>query len=224
MLQPITINCRYGLSAANMASNYDLVILAEAPNSSNNTAKAVGSAIGNVPVLNFKAYMFGKSNWPSGSGNNLGTGENAIKTATALVPCHTIFNDLSLTGASTTVTLLSTNPASEKNGVQVISGVSASGWRSLAKVVKDETTYSALLEYTGTAGANKAIVIPISDNACANISTATQTIIGNAVAYLLDNTALYTINTTRVFMWLVLLMVILQIMATGHTLLRARVE
>lgn len=71
-----------GKTAADMqaiiAESYDLIVLHESVPSGNAAALELGKSIGSVPILNTKSHMYGKSNWPTGGGQNGADGDVSI--------------------------------------------------------------------------------------------------------------------------------------------------
>ncbi|MBR1630286.1 MAG: hypothetical protein IJ680_00350 [Paludibacteraceae bacterium] len=166
------------MNATTMAADYDLVILGENPKSANATALQVGAAIGSVPVLNFKSFMFGKSNWPTGTPTNGGS-SIAVRVRK---PGHPIFKNITLED-DTLLTLLDGSCAGK--GIQGLSDYDESSYRSAA--YDAGTGYAAIIEDAGQNGKNKSITITLSTEENNNLTTDVETLIENTIDYLLTN-------------------------------------
>jgi hypothetical protein len=70
---------------------YDLIVLHEAVNSSSAAAVELGKFIGQVPILNTKAHMYSKTNWPAGSAANGVNNDTTVNVNTSYLS-HPIFN------------------------------------------------------------------------------------------------------------------------------------
>lgn len=159
-------------------SAYDLVVLNEGPSSSNTLAVAMSGLIANKPFLNLKAYMYGKTGWPSGAGSN-GTSDTAMVVTKSYLS-HPIFSGVTFRGDSVDLfpagTLGNaiqgvTNPGSGKVMTRLVSNP------ALASIIEDNTVAAA-----------KYMIIPISNVNYGNLTANALKIIDNAVSYLLTDT------------------------------------
>ncbi|MDR3706024.1 MAG: DUF6383 domain-containing protein [Paludibacteraceae bacterium] len=73
------------------AGGYDLIVLHEALSSSSAAAVELGKFIGQVPILNTKAHMYSKTNWPTGAGGNGVKNDTTINVNTSYLS-HPIFS------------------------------------------------------------------------------------------------------------------------------------
>ncbi|MBP5135960.1 MAG: hypothetical protein ILP23_01365 [Paludibacteraceae bacterium] len=164
---------------------YDLIVLHESANSSSTGAINVGTWIGNKPVLNTKAHVYGKDNWPMMGANVTDDGESFVSVSD-VYRTHTIFNGID-----------------NEYGVTIggnVRGVYLPGKKQ--QVIYQMATNSAgntaiIEENNGKTGSNKYMMIAIgADNpekAIAEDLTADgRRLIKNACDYLLDNTNLWT--------------------------------
>lgn len=159
-------------------ADYDLVVLNEEPSSSNSLAVAMSGLIANKPFLNLKAYMYGKTGWPSGAGNN-GTSDTAMVVTKSYLT-HPIFSGVTFRGDSVDLFPAGiagnaiqgvTNPGSGKVMTRLVSNP------ALASIIEDNTVAAA-----------KYLMIPISNVNYGNLTANALKIIENAVSYLMSDT------------------------------------
>ncbi len=163
--------------SAETAALYDLVILTEKPSSGDASAQSVGLLVGEVPVLNFKGYMFSnKNNWQNLGASNPNPAVSAI-TIPEAQRTHDIFKGLT---------------ASAEWGIELLSETGENGIQPISKVEGDYIALAnvgeavGVLEYSSDKPA-KMITIPISDNSYGFITDAGLKLIENAAAYLLGD-------------------------------------
>ncbi len=84
--------------------NYDLIVLHESLKSGNTLALTLGTKIDQLPILNTKAHMYSKTNWPAGAGNN-GAAVNTSLCVNESYKTHPIFNGVVMTGETNSVSM-----------------------------------------------------------------------------------------------------------------------
>lgn len=155
------------------AEDADLIVLDEAVGSGATGASALGNMIGTKPILSFKAHMYGKTNWPTGTGNN-DNGTDA--TVESVFTTHPIFNGITLVNGNT-ITIADairsvSNPAAKAGTLRVIAN--SNGGASIVE------------ENNGTAtDAAKYMLIAISSASESELTTDGLKLVENAAEYLL---------------------------------------
>ena len=155
------------------AEDADLIVLDEAVSSSATGATALGNMIGTKPILSFKAHMYGKTNWPTGTGNN-DNGTDA--TVESVFTTHPIFKDIILVNENT-ITIADairsvSNPAAKAGTLRVIAN--SNGGASIVE------------ENNGTAtDAAKYMLIAISSASESELTAYGLKLVENAAEYLL---------------------------------------
>jgi len=175
---------------ASYFADHDLAILFDVVNSANTLALSMKDLIGTKRFLNLKAYMYGKSGWPTGSGYNF-TGAR-VASVSANYVSHPIF--AGLTFDNNNITLVDAGVIG--NGIQ---GATTPGaGTSIATmfdnsaascIIEDNTVESAMYLMLGFANGN--------GNGLALISADGKKLMDNSVAYLLGDTK-YLPSTTTV--------------------------
>lgn len=156
------------------AEDADLIVLDEAVSSSATGATALGNMIGTKPILSFKAHMYGKTNWPTGTGNN-DNGTDA--TVESVFTTHPIFKDITL--VNNTITIANairsvSNPAAKAGTLRVIAN--SNGGASIVE------------ENNGTAtDAAKYMLIAISSASESELTADGLKLVENAAEYLLGS-------------------------------------
>lgn len=84
-----------GLTDETIFNDYDMILLHESANSSSPGAQNIGTWVGTKPVLNTKAHMYGKTNWPLMSTSITDAGEDFAIVSDIYSP-HTIFSGIGL--------------------------------------------------------------------------------------------------------------------------------
>ncbi len=110
-----------------VAANPDLIVLHESVPSATLSARRLGFYIGQIPILNTKAHMYGiaGTSWPAGAGNN-GTTANKSVTVNAGFENHPIFSGVTFDGNSVTM-------AGNTNGIiRWVSGATTTNQRVIA--------------------------------------------------------------------------------------------
>lgn len=159
-------------------SGYDLVVMDEKCGSSLTGALGMGTMIGKIPFLNAKEHMYGKTNWPAGSGSN--TTCTAVTIASNM-QSHPIFNTLDVTGGSLAVGTL--------RGATVSASAALSKEYVIATNGEDASLATIYEQNNGTTGVNKYMLIAMQADQA--VSAEMTTVINNAVDYLLDASALF---------------------------------
>ncbi|MDD3320311.1 MAG: T9SS type A sorting domain-containing protein [Paludibacter sp.] len=172
--------------------SFDLAILFDVVNSSNAAAVNMAGLIGTKRFLNLKAYMYGKTGWPTGGGVNF-TDPDAVQKATVMTDyvSHPIF--LGLTFADVDVTLVDAGGT-----YRALQGVTTPGSGTViatvannptaANIIEDNSVESAMYMFIGLANGG-------STYGLANISADGKKLLDNAVEYLLGDTK-YVPNST----------------------------
>lgn len=158
-------------------ADYDLVVLNEEPSSSNTLALAMVGLIGNKPFLNLKSYMYGKTGWPTGGGNN-GTSDTAMVITKSYLS-HPIFEGVALRGDS--VDLLPAGIVG--NGLQ---GVNNPGSGKVMTHLVSNPAMAGIIE-DNTVATAKYMLIPISNVNFGNLTENALTLIDNAIEYLMSD-------------------------------------
>lgn len=158
-------------------NNHDLVILNEEPNSSNTLAVAMGQLIGVKPFLNFKAYMYGKTNWPAGAGYN-GSSDTGVLVEEAYL-AHPVFSGVTIDGGLLQIL----NTSISGNGIQAVTNP---GSGNVIAKLPSRTTDVTLVELNDVSTA-KFFMIPISNVNYGNVTDNGLKLIENVVLYLLSS-------------------------------------
>lgn len=158
-------------------NDFDLVVLNEEPSSSNSLALAMVGLIGNKPFLNLKSYMYGKTGWPTGGGNN-GTSDTAMVITKSYLS-HPIFEGVALRGDS--VDLLPAGIVG--NGLQ---GVNNPGSGKVMTHLVSNPAMAGIIE-DNTVATAKYMLIPISNVNYGNLTENALTLIDNAIEYLMSD-------------------------------------
>ena len=86
------------------SGTYNLVLLHEAITSGTASAVELGKFVGQIPILNTKVFMYGKTNWPAGGGNNGVANDTTIHLkAPVYYANHPIFNGVTIKADSVTM-------------------------------------------------------------------------------------------------------------------------
>lgn len=123
---------------ADLKNNYDMTLLHENINSGNLTALALGRYIGVFPILNTKPFMYGKANWPAGSGNNANTAYKSARVRNGYQN-HPIFNGITLVGDSVVM-------AGSTGIIRFLTGATTTNQRVIANSASGTSTEIAILE------------------------------------------------------------------------------
>lgn len=158
-------------------NNHDLVILNEEPNSSNTLAMAMGQLTGVKPFLNFKAYMYGKTNWPAGAGYN-GSSDTGVLVEEAYLD-HPVFTGVTIDGSLLQIL----NTGISGNGIQAVTNP---GSGNVIAKLPSRTTDVTLVELNDVSTA-KFFMIPISNVNYGNVTENGLKLIDNVVLYLLSS-------------------------------------
>ena len=165
---------------------YDLIVLHESANSSSSGALNVGTWIGYKPVLNTKAHMYGKDNWPMMGANVTDEGDG-YASISDIHRNHIIFNGIDTEYGTIDI-------SGNIRGVY-LPGKKESVIYSIASNSAGNT--SIIEENNGSTGSNKYLMVAIgSDNPEKaieeNLTTDGRKLIKNACDYLLNNNELWT--------------------------------
>jgi hypothetical protein len=166
-----------------IAEDYDLIVLHEAVGSQNNQTTAVGllgGQIGQIPMLNMKSHMYGKTNstWPAGAGNN---NDGALDKVSVIVnngfENHQIFTGVTIdTSDNNRVTMANSGGVIRyATGVQNVDNIAINGSGDAGNV--------AILE-DNTTGPEKYMMIALSA-AAENMTEDGLLVIKNACDYLM---------------------------------------
>lgn len=157
-------------------NNHDLVILNEEPNSSNTLAMAMGQLTGVKPFLNFKAYMYGRTNWPAGAGYN-GSSDTGVLVEEAYL-AHPVFTGVTIDGGLLQIL----NAGISGNGIQAV--INPGKGNVIAKL-PSRTSDATIIEDNDIATA-KFMLIPIANVNYAHVSPNGLKLIENVIQYLLS--------------------------------------
>ncbi|MBP5135959.1 MAG: putative Ig domain-containing protein [Paludibacteraceae bacterium] len=170
------------------AETADLIVLDEAVGSGGTGAVALGNLIGATPILSFKAHMYGKTNWPAGTGNN-DNGTDA--TVESVFTTHPIFNGITLANGNT-ITIADairsvSNPTAKAGTLKVIAN--SNGGASIVE------------ENNGTAtDAAKYMLIAISAASESALTTDGLKLVENAAEYLLGTDVFVPVASSEAVM------------------------
>jgi hypothetical protein len=170
-----------GTQTASYFANHDLVILFDIVSSSNTLALNMKDLIGTKRFLNLKAFMYGKTGWPTGTGVNV-AGERVATIGTNYIS-HPIFSGLTLADADATLVEATVSG----NGLQ---GVTTLGAGTTIAVLKDNPAAACIIE-DNTVQSAMYLMIGYSNGATyalANINADGKKLLYNAVSYLLEDT------------------------------------
>ncbi|MDO9634545.1 MAG: hypothetical protein Q7J05_05790 [Paludibacter sp.] len=156
---------------------YDLFVLNEETNSANSLLAAMGQLIGVKPLLNFKAYMYSRTNWPTGAGYN-GASDISVLVEEAYLQ-HPVFDGVTI--AENLLQILNTGISG--NGIQ---SVTNPGSGNIIAKLPSRTADVTMIEENEVATA-KYLLIPIANANYANVSDNGLKLIENAVNYLLSD-------------------------------------
>lgn len=168
------------------AEDADLIVLDEAVSSSATGATALGNMIGTKPILSFKAHMYGKTNWPTGTGNN-DNGTDA--TVESVFTTHPIFKDITLNNTITIANAIRSvsNPAAKAGTLRVIAN--SNGGASIVE------------ENNGTAtDAAKYMLIAISSASESELTADGLKLVENAAEYLLGTDVFVPVASSKAVM------------------------
>ncbi len=157
---------------------YDLVVLCENVSSSNTLALAMNGLIKSKRFLNFKAFMYNKTGWPTGTPSD-GSSDADIAIATDYIS-HPIFSGVSISG---NIANILTDPAVK--GVQgVLNPASSSVIANLTST--GNTDKVAIIENNQMPTA-KYMLIPIQTDSYSKVNANGLKLIENAITYLLTD-------------------------------------
>lgn len=170
--------------------DYNLVVAAESVNSGNKFGIALSHLVGEVPLLNLKAFYYGSAswNWATAANPTAGAaGWNQIRVSDAF-KSHPIFKDISFTDAIT----LFDGTATSSNNVQ--------SYHSPKEIIASDDVlatnaangYNAIHEHKQSNGKNTYLLIPLSYAAIGTLTTDAKTLIGNAAGYIAATKGDYT--------------------------------
>lgn len=157
---------------------YDLVVLCENVSSSNTLALAMNGLIQSQRFLNFKAYMYNKTGWPTGTPSD-GSSDAEIAVAADYLS-HPIFSGVSLTGNLANIL---TDPAVK--GIQGVLNPSSSS--VIANLTSTGNTDKVAIIENNQMPSAKYMLIPIQTDSYAKVNTNGLKLIENAVTYLLSD-------------------------------------
>ncbi|MDD3079152.1 MAG: hypothetical protein PHH37_08615 [Paludibacter sp.] len=164
---------------ASYFADFDLAVLFDAIPSSNTLALNMKDLIETKRFLNLKAYMYGKTGWPTGSGVNI-AGESIATVATNYIS-HPIFSGLTFSGNN--INVLGESVISTNNGLQ---GVSAPGSGTVIATMSGNSAAACIIEDNTVENAIY-LLIGISNDNIANISEDGKLLLDNAINYLLGD-------------------------------------
>lgn len=170
--------------------DYDLVVASESVSSTNKLGTALSALVGNVPMLNLKAFYYGSTSWNWANPVNPtagATGWNQIVVADAF-KTHQIFKDISFSDAIT----LFDGTAKTSNNVQ--------SYNSPKEVIASDDVLAtngangnnAIHEHKQSDGKNTYILIPLSYAAISTLTSDAKTLIANAASYVAATKREYT--------------------------------
>jgi len=103
---------------------YNLIVLHEAISSGSAAAVELGKYIGQVPMLNTKVFMYGKTNWPTGTAANAATNDTTINVNTSYLS-HPMFSGVTFKNDSVVTLCGATGQIRYVTGATFGSGVQA---------------------------------------------------------------------------------------------------
>ena len=168
-------------------NSYDLTVLTESPSSSNALATAMSGLVGVKPFLSMKAFMYGKTGWPSGAGSN-GTADLGANVLACYLN-HPVFSGVTFTG--NTASILNTGITG--NGIQ---GVTTPGAGIVMANLPSLGTAACIVEQNSVPAA-KYLLIPISTVNFNSVNASGLKLIENAVNYLLGS-SVYSLPSLEV--------------------------
>jgi hypothetical protein len=158
---------------------YDLIIFHEAIGSAVASGLELGKYIGQVPILNMKSHMYGKTNWPSGSGQNGSAGTNLSITVLGDYKYHPIFKGVEFSGNSVVM-------AGASGLIRWLTGATTTNQRVIANnSVGTSGSISILEDNTSSTAGKKYMMIALSA-ASEDMTSNGLLVIKNACDYLLS--------------------------------------
>ena len=160
-------------------ADYDMVILSEYPGSSAEVVKNAKYLIGYKPFLNLKAYAY--KNWDLGATPTDGQSDSLSVVGSDYF-IHPMFNGLGLTADNLTLPAMFNDPQGTKM-FQGVTFTSEPGGYVIAKGVNSD----AVSIYEEGEGKAKYMMVAISSTQNASLTSKCNTLLDNAMAYLLSS-------------------------------------
>jgi hypothetical protein len=160
---------------------YDIVVLCENVSSSNTLALAMNGLIKTKRFLSFKAFMYGKTGWPTGTPSDGTSDANVAIEADYLA--HPIFSGVTLTGNLANIL---TDPAAK--GVQGVLNPQENVSSKIAYLTSSGNTDKVALIENNQMPTAKYLMIPIQTDSYAKVNANGLKLIENAITYLLTDT------------------------------------
>lgn len=174
---------------ASYFANHDLAILFDVVSSSNTLALNMKDLIGTKRFLNLKAFMYGKTGWPTGTGVNVAASK--VATVATNYVSHPIFSGLTFSNSD--ITLVDAGVTG--NGLQ---GVTTPGAGSSIATMFDNSAASCIIE-DNTVESAMYLLVGFANGATAGlayISADGKKLLDNSVAYLLGDTKYVPTSTS----------------------------
>ncbi|UEG49902.1 hypothetical protein LK994_00255 [Ferruginibacter lapsinanis] len=176
------INNTAAYTDAIVATNPDLIVLHESVPSGTLSAQRLGTYIGQIPILNTKAHMYGNSGWPAGSPNNGTAGTSVSVTVNPTYLTHPVFAGATFSGNSVTMA----NASAPTGNIRWVDNPTTTGQKVLANNYLNTANAVSIMELNtaGTNSLSKYMLIALSA-ANENLTTNGLLVLRNASSYLM---------------------------------------